>query len=387
MNMTAYLFQANEALFGVKSTFDEELYTTKLERGPQTRELEREALRIAREIEGEETHDLHLAEERGVLLDEQFDIDEESKYSSVLREIDDSRYDEINDLVADSVNCETFGASLTTAIDSAFSPGSSSLPERHPSQPCCDRDPSNSTSSFDAETNFASLDSEARGQENQFFDARSSSKESLDKQVLVKKASTSQTEDSQLDLDKKYSGSGKESQNTKITSATGTKKREKTGSATDSTEVSQSSKNQSEPKSAKSREQPGLSPSSSIGSISSEKSTLNPHAKEFKLNPNAKSFVPTQTNSRPLSPVSNGSFYYPNSVPHMPMMPVGVGIGPPFAGHQPVIYNPQGAPLQSPQGYYHPNGPQYGQHMVLGPTRPVMYMPGYPPEMPYKREY
>ena len=55
-------FEANETLFGVKSTFDEELYTTKLERGPHTRELEREALRIAKEIEGEETQDLHLAE-------------------------------------------------------------------------------------------------------------------------------------------------------------------------------------------------------------------------------------------------------------------------------------------------------------------------------------
>lgn len=55
-------FETNETLFGVKSTFDEELYTTKLERGPQMRELEREAMRIAREIEGEDTHDLHLAE-------------------------------------------------------------------------------------------------------------------------------------------------------------------------------------------------------------------------------------------------------------------------------------------------------------------------------------
>lgn len=55
-------FEANETLFGVKSTFNEDLYTTKLDRGPQTRELEREALRIAREIEVEDTHDLHLAE-------------------------------------------------------------------------------------------------------------------------------------------------------------------------------------------------------------------------------------------------------------------------------------------------------------------------------------
>lgn len=48
----------------MKSTFDEELYTTKLEKGPKMRELEREALRIAREIEGEDTQDLHAAEVR-----------------------------------------------------------------------------------------------------------------------------------------------------------------------------------------------------------------------------------------------------------------------------------------------------------------------------------
>lgn len=55
-------FEANETLFGVKSTFNEELYTTKLDKGPQMRELEKEALRIAKEIEGEGTRDLHLAE-------------------------------------------------------------------------------------------------------------------------------------------------------------------------------------------------------------------------------------------------------------------------------------------------------------------------------------
>lgn len=55
-------FETNEMLFGVKSTFNEELYTTKLERGPQMKELEKEASRIAREIEGEVTQDLHLAE-------------------------------------------------------------------------------------------------------------------------------------------------------------------------------------------------------------------------------------------------------------------------------------------------------------------------------------
>lgn len=46
----------------MESTFDEEIYTTKLVKGPQMKELEREALRIAKEIEAEDTRDLHLAE-------------------------------------------------------------------------------------------------------------------------------------------------------------------------------------------------------------------------------------------------------------------------------------------------------------------------------------
>ncbi|GKA22641.1 hypothetical protein Tco_0708603, partial [Tanacetum coccineum] len=126
----------------------------------------------------------------------------------------------------------------------------------------------------------------------------------------------------------------------------------------------------------------GLSPSSSIGSLTSEKSTLNPHAKEFRLNPNAKSFVPSPAPVRAPSPVSDGSFYYPANVapvPHMHGMPVGMGMGPSFPPHQPVMYGPQGTPLQSPQTYFNPNAPQYGQHMLLGQPRQVVYMPTYPP--------
>ncbi len=55
-------FEANKALFGVETTFDEELYTTKLVRGPQLREREREAHRIALEILGQQTRNVHLAE-------------------------------------------------------------------------------------------------------------------------------------------------------------------------------------------------------------------------------------------------------------------------------------------------------------------------------------
>ncbi|KAE8794257.1 polyadenylate-binding protein-interacting protein 4-like [Hordeum vulgare] len=52
------------------------------------RELEKHASRIAREIEGEDTEDLHLAEERGLYLDEDLEHDEEIKYSAVRRDTD-----------------------------------------------------------------------------------------------------------------------------------------------------------------------------------------------------------------------------------------------------------------------------------------------------------
>lgn len=52
----------------MKSTFNEEIYTTKLVKGPHMRELEMHASRLAREIEGEDTDDLHLAEVKLVNL-------------------------------------------------------------------------------------------------------------------------------------------------------------------------------------------------------------------------------------------------------------------------------------------------------------------------------
>lgn len=46
-------FTVNEQLFGVKASFDEEVYTTKLDRNaPDYKEREREAQRIANEIMG-----------------------------------------------------------------------------------------------------------------------------------------------------------------------------------------------------------------------------------------------------------------------------------------------------------------------------------------------
>ncbi|XVF86860.1 hypothetical protein PTKIN_Ptkin18bG0075800 [Pterospermum kingtungense] len=427
-------FETNQKLFGVKSTFNEELYTTKLEKGPQTRELEKEAMRIAREIEGEETQDLHLAEERGFDLHDNFDIDEEMRFSSVYRRrgVDDSDYEEEEDSMLDSYNIETFGhssgsdsqrpADLTSLqrTGGVRMPSSSSLLDEVPSSQAAVGVDSNHSAFNDQARQLASelpsessrvSDSESRTQDNLLgelggsSDAKGSTEKlspsedrqmsnSVDSQTLHDKmdvaekdgpsanATTHAPSNSLSNVSEKPSSSGELSEGPASSKVTGetqsVNSRGRPGSSTSSNSGCVGAHSASSG--------PGLSPSSSVGSLSSEKSTLNPHAKEFKLNPNAKSFKPSQTPVRPPSPVSDGSFYYPTQtspVQHM-HMPVSFGIGPSFPVHQPVIFNPQVAPAQSSQAYFHPNGPQYGQQMILG-QRQVVY---YQPEMQYKgRDY
>ncbi|XP_024969318.1 polyadenylate-binding protein-interacting protein 3-like isoform X2 [Cynara cardunculus var. scolymus] len=396
-------FETNAALFGVKSTFNEELYTTKLDRGPQMRELEKEALRIAKEIEGEDTQDLHLAEERGIHFHNSFDLDEETKYSSVLRGVDDSGYDE-NEDIWDTENIETFGnvsdSVMNTSTD--LKSGGSQLPssflswvEGHASQT------SSSTDFYPS----GYLDSE-----NRIQDKKAGSQEDTGKHMLFEQNQASESEESSLRLKKESSEKGLSADATayapsnvlsKAPETTGSSEASEGATTLKIHEATQPAISRAQPGSSSSTSEcgnaaptasaPGLSPSSSMGSLSSEKSTLNPIAKEFRLNPNAKSFVPLQTPLRPASPVSDGSFYYPTNVApvsHMQGVPVGIGMGTSFSPHQPAMYGPQTTSFQSQQAYFHSNAPQYGQQMLLGQPRQMVYMPTYPPEMPYKgREF
>ncbi|XP_022721561.1 polyadenylate-binding protein-interacting protein 4-like [Durio zibethinus] len=73
---------------------------------------------------------------------------------------------------------------------------------------------------------------------------------------------------------------------------------------------------------------PGLSPSSSVGSLSSEKLTLNPYAKDSNLTPMQRVSHQSQMPVQPPSPLSDGSFSRPTQispVPHM-QMPVSFGV-------------------------------------------------------------
>jgi len=73
-------FTANEQLFGVKASFDEDVYTTKLNRNaPDFKEREKQAQKIANEILGTTVNNPHVAEERGFVVDDS-GVNEEDKY-------------------------------------------------------------------------------------------------------------------------------------------------------------------------------------------------------------------------------------------------------------------------------------------------------------------
>jgi PAB1-binding protein PBP1 len=73
-------FEANERLFGVKSDFDENIYTTKLDRDhPEYQRRAAAAARIAAEIEGSSPLNTHIAEERGLAVPDDSGMDEEDK--------------------------------------------------------------------------------------------------------------------------------------------------------------------------------------------------------------------------------------------------------------------------------------------------------------------
>ena len=78
-------FAAFERMTGAKTTYKEETYTTALNKNdPRMKALEAQAERIAREIEGQSSSNVHVAEERGHYIDDS-GMDEEDKYSGVIR--------------------------------------------------------------------------------------------------------------------------------------------------------------------------------------------------------------------------------------------------------------------------------------------------------------
>ncbi|KAI5953108.1 PBP1 [Candida jiufengensis] len=82
-------FKVNQEKFGVESTFDEHIYTTRIDKNaPDYYEKVAKANKIADEIEKQLTTDRHILEERGIQIDDS-GMDEEDKYSGVDRRGDE----------------------------------------------------------------------------------------------------------------------------------------------------------------------------------------------------------------------------------------------------------------------------------------------------------
>jgi LsmAD domain len=77
-------FEANKRLFNVTSTFDENLYTTPLDRSKVTTSQQRTAERIALEIESGMSTNSHMREERNQQTEQDNDMDEEERYGGVI---------------------------------------------------------------------------------------------------------------------------------------------------------------------------------------------------------------------------------------------------------------------------------------------------------------
>lgn len=77
-------FETNKRLFNVKSSFNEDAYTSKIDYSKLTPQMMAEAERKAREIESSTSTNMHMQEERGQRV-ETDGLDEEDLYSGVLR--------------------------------------------------------------------------------------------------------------------------------------------------------------------------------------------------------------------------------------------------------------------------------------------------------------
>uniref|UniRef100_A0A0D6QSU9 LsmAD domain-containing protein n=1 Tax=Araucaria cunninghamii TaxID=56994 RepID=A0A0D6QSU9_ARACU len=437
-------FETNKSLFGVESTFDEGLYTTKLERGPQTRDLEMKASEIARQIERRKLGNSPSAEECFVNESETFD--EESKCSSVHGSEDVGEDNDDKHIVSHNEN--TFGSAFSGTEDvPSLSNDSKRIPSISAGEP--DKKASQSCQTYSADFSRKEMGILPSEVSNDGGKSTSVDASEISQKMNYSVAAGSISPGSSVSVDfaerskpaclnKGLLANQPVSQQEQLPLTT---KRGNSGSVSELPAFSSALSAPSAPVS---------SLDSSMGTTALRKSTLNPNAKEFKLNPNAKSYTPCFTTPRQPPSVVHGPIYVSGSVsPLTPMQSVPPGLGvssliqqasqppkfppynnalaaagvstapylspsatfvphvsgtavpavlpapqpikisPPgqqviahsFSGQQPIRYTSQTAPLQQAPAYIHPGGQMYSQPMVYGQSGQVLYIQPYPNDM------
>ena len=86
-------FELNKKMYNVVSTYDENLYTTKLDKDKISEEDKIYADKIYKEIMGANNKEktVHVLEDRGVKKQKEDELDEEDKYSSVIKNNDNNK--------------------------------------------------------------------------------------------------------------------------------------------------------------------------------------------------------------------------------------------------------------------------------------------------------
>ena len=81
-------FELNKKMYNVVSTYDENLYTTKLDKNNITEDDKKYADKIYNEIinSSKDEKNVHILEDRGIISQHDEDYNEEEKYSSVIRD-------------------------------------------------------------------------------------------------------------------------------------------------------------------------------------------------------------------------------------------------------------------------------------------------------------
>ena len=104
-------FEVNKQKYNVKSTYDENLYTTSLDKSKLTNEQKIFADKIYNDIynskNNEENNNIHILEDRGIIQEQEDDnCNEEDKYSYVVRNAGISNYNNnINNINMINNNC------------------------------------------------------------------------------------------------------------------------------------------------------------------------------------------------------------------------------------------------------------------------------------------
>ena len=103
-------FEINKKKYNVVSTYDENLYTTKLDKKKITKEQQDYADKIYNEIKNSSTNEknIHILEDRGIIDEKDGDYDEEEKYSSVIKNNNNNNYNNINKNNCTNMNVQNF---------------------------------------------------------------------------------------------------------------------------------------------------------------------------------------------------------------------------------------------------------------------------------------